>query len=372
MSKKVLLVDDEPNILQAFKRHLRNRYELELAVGPQAAMEAIKTQGPFAVVVSDMQMPEVSGVELLRWVREQNDQTTRVMLTGNADQKTAVDAVNEGHIFRFLTKPCPPEMLASTLDAAIEQYRLVTVEAELLSKTLSGSVRMLTQILAMALPEAFGLSQEARQLCRGIAQKVNAQPLWQIEMAAMLMRVGCVSLPADTLQRFLRNERLSAEESKLVHDSAATGAGLIASIPRLEGVAQLVREQNVSPKGEAALAARVLRTVSDFQRIRGARSPLDALSAMQQTAAYDPALMAALEEEIRANCDVRSVCVHELCHGAILEANVEDLAGRVLLAKGTELQAPQIERLERLKASGSGVREPITVRVHRNLTQQGS
>ena len=125
MNKSILLVDDESNILQGFKRHLHRNYDLELAVGGQAALDLIADHGPFAVVVSDMQMPEMSGVELLREVSRRSRHTVRVMLTGNADQQTAVDAVNEGSIFRFLNKPCKPEELALTLDAGIEHSVLM-------------------------------------------------------------------------------------------------------------------------------------------------------------------------------------------------------------------------------------------------------
>lgn len=75
------------------------------------------------------------------------------MLTGNSDQQTAIDAVNEGNIFRFLTKPCPPEMLAGALHAGIRQYQLVTAEKELLEKTLRGSIKVLTDVLSRAITE---------------------------------------------------------------------------------------------------------------------------------------------------------------------------------------------------------------------------
>ena len=247
MTRKILLVDDEPNVLQGFKRHLRKAYDLELAVGGEAALETIAEKGPFAVVVSDMQMPEISGVELLSRIRDLNEQTVRVMLTGNADQKTAVDAVNEGNIFRFLNKPCPPEQLAQTLDAALEQYRLVTAEAELLNKTLSGSVQVLTQILSLILPEAFGLTQEARKWARATAAKLGYEPLWQVEMAAMLMRIGCVSLEKDVLNRYLSNDKLKDSDRSLIAETPKMGHELLAAIPRLEPVADFVRAQFGAP-----------------------------------------------------------------------------------------------------------------------------
>ena len=143
MKPKILLVDDEVNVLQAYTRVLRSRFALESAESGSQALEVLKANGPFAAIVSDMRMPGMDGVELLSWVRELYPDTVRIMLTGNADQQTATDAVNQGAIFRFLSKPCDSEVLASTLEQAIRQHELITSEKSLLQDTLKGSIRML-------------------------------------------------------------------------------------------------------------------------------------------------------------------------------------------------------------------------------------
>src|SRR5579872_894961 len=150
MSEKVLFVDDDANILSAYQRHLRRHVALDTALGGLEALSRIADGGPYAIVISDMRMPEMNGVEFLTKVRTLAPNTVRMMLTGNADQKTAMDAVNEGCIFRFLTKPCSPETLTQAIDAGMEQYRLITAEAELLEKTLTGSMAMVTEMMAAA------------------------------------------------------------------------------------------------------------------------------------------------------------------------------------------------------------------------------
>ncbi|TWU62040.1 MULTISPECIES: response regulator [Crateriforma] len=362
MNKRVLLVDDDPNVLQGFKRNLRKHYELSLAVGPHEALATIRNEGPFAVVVSDMQMPEISGVELLARVRELHEQTVRVMLTGNADQKTAVDAVNEGCIFRFLGKPCPPEVLAKTLDSALEQYRLVTAEAELLSKTVSGSIRVLTQVLSLAMPEAFGLTQEARTLAREVGKQMNVQPLWELEMAAMLMRLGYVSLPAEIAKRYLRAEPLDGKLLALVDETPALGSELVASIPRLENVAALISRLNDPPSPQVPVASQILKIVGDFQRYRHDRSPLVALREMEGSPAYDPKILALVAEVVEATYRQVEVLVSQLTEGMVLEEHLLDHAGRILVAKGHEVHDSLIQKLKALCRSGNGVQEPILVR----------
>ena len=105
MSNKILIVDDDPNLLAAVQRQLRKLYAIETAIGPEEGLKAISEQGPFAVIVSDYRMPVMDGIQFLSRVRQLAPDSVRMMLTGNADLQTAVDAVNEGSIFRLLTKP---------------------------------------------------------------------------------------------------------------------------------------------------------------------------------------------------------------------------------------------------------------------------
>ncbi len=115
----MLLVDDEPNILDGFRRGLRKNFDLETAAGPELGLAALADSGPFAVVVSDFQMPSMNGFQFLSEVARRNPETVRVMLTGQADLRVAASAVNDGNVFRFLTKPCGTDDLALSLSDTI-------------------------------------------------------------------------------------------------------------------------------------------------------------------------------------------------------------------------------------------------------------
>ncbi len=104
----------------------------------------------------------MDGIQLCR-IKAQSPDTIRVMLTGNAEIDTAINAINEGSIFRFLTKPCTREAMAKTLTAALVQYRLVTAEKQLLEQTLSGSIQVLTEVLSLVNPAAFSRAERARR-----------------------------------------------------------------------------------------------------------------------------------------------------------------------------------------------------------------
>ena len=115
MHHRILIVDDEKNLLEAIQRKLRKHFKIETALGPEEGLKALTNRGPFAVVISDLRMPGMDGIQFLSRVKEILPDTVRMMLTGNADLENAIEAVNEGNIFRFLTKPCSPNVLAKAI-----------------------------------------------------------------------------------------------------------------------------------------------------------------------------------------------------------------------------------------------------------------
>src|SRR5260370_5312802 len=123
VAEKILCVDDELNILLALQRQLRKQFHLDSALGAEKALAAIERDGPYAVIVSDLQMPGMNGLELLAKVKEISPDTVRITLTGQADLNTAIAAVNQGWSFRFLTKPRSTVEMVVTLGAAVGQHR---------------------------------------------------------------------------------------------------------------------------------------------------------------------------------------------------------------------------------------------------------
>ncbi len=94
-----------------------------------------------------------------------------MILSGQADMESTIAAVNEGHIFRFLTKPCSGEHLIDAVDSALRQYELVNAEKELLEKTLSGAVRILTEILGMTNPGAYSRAARIQRYAEGLIER---------------------------------------------------------------------------------------------------------------------------------------------------------------------------------------------------------
>ncbi len=130
-SNKVLFVDDDDNTLKFYDKILGKQFELTTARTGEEGLEKIHSEGPFAVVVSDMNMPGMDGIHFLSEVTDIAPDVVQIMLTACTDIESAIEVVNEGNIYRFFIKPAPPAKLADSINDAIHQHHLKTLEQKL-------------------------------------------------------------------------------------------------------------------------------------------------------------------------------------------------------------------------------------------------
>jgi response regulator RpfG family c-di-GMP phosphodiesterase len=362
MSQKILLVDDDDLILQGYHRNLHRRFDLEVASQGPHAIQMLEDHGPFAVIVSDMRMPGMSGIELLEVAHQRWPSMIRVMLTGNADQKTAVDAVNHGQVFRFLTKPCPSEELALAIEASLRQYQLQEAERILLEKTLTGSLQVLTDLLSLLDPEAFGWAQITRERARRVALHMGYPKIWCLEVAALLAPIGKLTLPANLVTRARAGGVLSPQELQLLERIPETGARLLESIPRLEEVVEVIRYQGKrfngggfpqdGPAGEEIpWGSRILMPLQHFTDIERTRKSLAvAMEELKLKAAwYDPRVLSAMEQcllplpgRAAALDRVSPRPIRLLEAGMCLGADLKTQTGKTIIYAGTRLSPPHL------------------------------
>ncbi|HSW38641.1 MAG TPA: HD domain-containing phosphohydrolase [Acidobacteriota bacterium] len=381
MSEKILCVDDDENILAAYQRQMRKQFQIETALGGPAGLQMLASGQSYAVVISDLRMPEMNGIEFLEKVRETTPDTVRIMLTGNADLEAAAEAVNKGNIFRFLTKPCPPEVLARTMRDGIQQYRLVTAEKELLEKTLKGSVSVMTEILAVLDPQLFGRACFLRDSVREIAKALNAPDTWDLELAAMLAEIGRVTIPANAIAREKSSLPLSAAEKDMLMRVPEIGHRLLSRIPRLEPVAQIVLYQNKHfdgtgfPKDRVAgkqipLGSRIIRIVADLNQLesRGMKWEAAFTALKLKRGIYDPDILECafrlfptlFSQSQSYKKQIRSVRVAELEIGQILLSDVMTASGALLIAAGNRISDSLLVRIHNF-ARLQNVQEPIKI-----------
>jgi response regulator RpfG family c-di-GMP phosphodiesterase len=373
---RILCVDDEPNLLSALYRMLSEDYDVTTARSAAEALAILGREPPFVVVVSDMRMPQMDGAAFLARVKEGWPDAVRILLTGQTDMSQAIAAINDGAIFRYLTKPCPQEDLRLALEAAIAKYRCEQNERNLLESTLAALVKTLTEILSVATPWAFHRSSIAVACVRHALPKLRWRNPWIYEVAASLSQVGCIGIPRDVLIRDAGRRPLTPSEAKLIAEHPDAACKLLSAIPRLEKAAQIVRYQtSIPPRGtdpEVERGAELLRAVLMLER--NASLGQNGGGARQQLEAIYPALsddvIAALADFRGAVSEMRIAFVAELRPGWVLEQDVYTNAGMLLLSKGHELTDTAILALRRQLACNA-ISEPIHVRCHASSRSAG-
>ena len=126
---RLLFVDDEQRVLNSMRIMFRREYDLYIANGGADALKIID-ENDIDVIVADHRMPEMTGVEVLTQVRQKSPRTVRILLTGYADLDAVEGSINDGEVFRFLTKPCPPQQLKETVSLAARLARETSVAGE--------------------------------------------------------------------------------------------------------------------------------------------------------------------------------------------------------------------------------------------------
>jgi response regulator RpfG family c-di-GMP phosphodiesterase len=364
MSRKILMVEATANPLGSLPQTLAKRFELDAVVGLEDALKAVRQHGPYAVILIDYRMPKRDGLAFLGAVAAAQPETVGILMVSNAEIPQAQGALAESQIFRYVVKPASADTLSRHLDAGLTQYKLQTAEQSFLQDTLHGAIQALTDVLSLANPAAFGRALRVQGLVHRLSKAILIPQFWEVDMAAMLSHIGCVSLPKTVLEKIGAGKDLAVDERKLFDSHPTVGAGLLANIPRMGLVAEIIRKQHARFDTTPPFGARVLKVVLDYDTLanRGENSGA-ILSRMRATkGVYDPELLDAFESTIPVNTGYvrRRVTMRELKANMILEENIVSVDGMLLLAKDAELNEANIYRLIESKTSFDIV-EPVSV-----------
>lgn len=395
---KVLCVDDEAMVLAGLSLHLRRGFEVVTATSGAAGLAAIGNQGPFAVILTDMRMPGMDGATFLASARAVAPDATRMLLTGHADTDAAMAAVNRGQVFRFLAKPCQPEALLEAFAAAAEHHRLVVAERNLLEQTLRGAVKALTEVLSIASPICFGRAARLQRRAGELAMELHLPDRWQIEVAAMLSQLGWISVPEETINRHADGKQLEPAELAMIAKVPEVTEGLLASIPRLETVREMLAQlahppappkkdvlakkdapaqkdgssqkdgpasKEVQPEPFVAQAVAVLRLAADFDALETAgERPRIAIDTLRGRGGHDPALVEALSRLCAAagkKTEIRELPLAALQVDMVLADGVRTRTGVLLVSRGNQVTQALLRRLSHYPRGS--VQEPVRVAV---------
>jgi response regulator RpfG family c-di-GMP phosphodiesterase len=358
----VLIVDDEQKILSSISRELFDLTICDVITAQSGTegLEIIKNTANIMVIISDYHMPGMNGIQFLSETQKIVPDASRIMLTGAADLDMAIKAINTGKLFRFLIKPCPAEIMISTITAGVAQYKLVTSEKELLQKTLNGSIKIMVDLLSASNPEIFIQSSRLRDLARKLATEIKVADTWEVELAALLCRIGCVTVPHETLKKWMQGFVLDDSEMDMIQAIPRVGEDLVKNLPRLQNVAEGIGSQNLNyvnlsrksgiPTGnQIPLIGRILKIVIDFDRFYEIHQDT-ALATEEMTnnsTRYDPNLLPTYLEKVVNELDgpnkltgtglqgERKVAIEDIEPGMVITRDIFDRNRRLIVARGT-------------------------------------
>ncbi len=375
---RILCVDDEALVLKALKRTLVKNFDVTLAHSGKEALELIAKEKTFHIVLSDMLMPEMDGATLLKEIKSISPDSIRILLTGVADLETAMKAVNEGQIFRFLTKPYSSDSLTKTFQAAYKQYQLVVAERELLAKTLSGSIDVLAEILSLVSPTAFSRTSRIKRYIKHMTSSLKLEDTWRYEVAASLSQIGSVTLLPTIIQKVYSGQPLTTSEQEAFSSHPAIASTLISKIPRLGSISEIILNQNkpissdisLAPDCESeyiAMGSQLLQIALgiDDKVIHGETVYGASHDLLKSNNHLNSKLLETFDsyDDLEKKVLLKSVYAEELTPAMILDEDVEATTGMLIAGKGQQATPMVKEKLVRLSRAES-LKEPFRISVN--------
>jgi response regulator RpfG family c-di-GMP phosphodiesterase len=373
----ILFVDDEPNILDSFRRQLYKKYKIKTASNGKEALEFLSTSGPIPVIISDLRMPVMDGVQFFTKVKEIAPDSVRILLTGHADLTTAINAINEGKIFQFLTKPCPAQTLLEAIQAGMDHYSAATLDRTLLEQSHQMNLRLLTEMLSLANPAAYSRTMQIRKIVNRILSNLNTVNAWQYQLAATLCHIGCIAISSSLFEKAMAGDVLSERETRLITSHPMIGFRLLENVTRIESVALMIRDQdqdfstypqfsNEGETPEAHLGAQILKVAINYAKLvlngMAHEEAINFLTALGLI--YNPSIVKALgKEEILTNTwDVRLIYNEEIEIGMFINQDIYTKSGSLLFSKYSQVDSMILEKLQQV-ARSKGIVEPFRVLV---------
>ncbi len=353
-ANKVLFVDDDTSLLRTIERNLCMDLDMAVAAGGQAALDLIPSDGPFSVIIVDMRMPGMDGIETIKAAREIAPNAIYMMLTGNQDTATAVRAVNDGQVFRYLNKPCEVAEIKNAIKAAQTQYDVDDAERELRNDTFIGSIGIMTDIIELqdlGLVDPTRIAQTLSQLAELMAISIG----WEERLAARICFCGLPMLSIED-RLALRNLEPSAEEhiaafARLCQNSAK----LAERLPRLARIGKILRHvpkvdgwMSIS-QPENFIAATLLKVSILWNFLTG--KGLQAATATQEMKLLLPKVADNIARVLNDLYDfsdshtANRVEIGHLTEGMITFEDIVNEQGAIVVSRGRRLTLPIIERL---------------------------
>ncbi|MEI6395877.1 MAG: HD domain-containing phosphohydrolase [Verrucomicrobiota bacterium] len=389
--KRILVVDDETIVLVSLRETLRMQgYEVFAVEDPIQALQLIQTT-PFSVILSDQQMPLLTGLEFLAQAKEIQPNSVRILITAVLSLTTVIDAINKGEVYRFIVKPWLREELLVTIQNAVQRYELVSYNNALHAQTIAMNERLEAQLtlldtqnrqldqlnqtlhknldrsvqLCLKTMETFYplLGQQARRvfaLCQALAEGLNLSHDQRhvLEISSRLCDIGLVGVPRELIRNWQQTpDNLSDGERALIELHPVLGQQLVAFVEDLEAVGTTIRAHHECYDGsgypdrlideQIPWPARLLAVAVAYAASASDELGLEFVKT-NSGSAFDPdavrALMRCLPQASVPRSQ-RAVLLSELQPGMVLAQSIYTVHSILLIPEGQVLTEPHIHLL---------------------------
>ena len=379
--QKVLIVDDAPENIQVLMETLKDDYAITAATNGEKALKLAEGDAPPDIILLDIMMPEMDGYEVCKRLKAQKKtgEIPVIFVTALDREEDESFGLKLGAV-DYITKPISPSIVRARVQTHLSLRNSQKKLQDLLNKTLSGSVRILIDLLSLINPTAFSHSSQMRRLVKEMAVKLGLTDVWKFELAAQLSQIGCITMPTEILNKVYYGKELTDEEQKLYQSYPAIGAELIARIPHLESVSGMIvkhqeplaQEGLIEPRKRDAIVigAQLLKiTIENIQMVNSGMSQESVIQQMRNNKeTYDSVLVDILAEVLGINAlelVEKKVTIEDVFPGMILNQDVYSEAGTLLAVKGTELSLATIKFL-RTYDNNEKIKSPILVLASKN------
>jgi response regulator RpfG family c-di-GMP phosphodiesterase len=369
---KILFVDDDELVLSGLTLTVGRKYDISTAMSGMEGLEISEKEGPFAVIVSDFNMPQMDGSEFLREIRKKDKDVVTMLLSGGVNFNEVSDAVRRGGIFRLIGKPCPTDLMIENLDQALKQYRTVRAEKDMLEQTMNGVVRAITTILAASKPLFFGRSERVKQLAFALAKELKLSEDWRLELASTFSYLGYLTLPDEVQEKLYNNEDVPDEITDVVKVFPNFANGILKAIPRLEEITPIIslidQDYDESCTDDSAKFASLIRLAKHYERYASdGYSRADIFGFLDKAPGiYFPGALEALrkiKDYSKGEAEVEEVSIDKLKSGMRILEELRLPNGTLVAPKGSKVDQHFIKVVENYVLSYFGNPFPERIKV---------
>ncbi|MCO4783180.1 MAG: response regulator [Candidatus Cloacimonetes bacterium] len=375
MKPKILIVDDEELFLMSIQELLQNHFDVTTAESAAEALLIIKEKTEFAVIITDIHMPEMDGIQLLEQVNLLSPRTVRIILTSDFTQQATQNAVNTANIFAYLKKPCPIANFAKTIRNAIKQYNSIKQQNVESLQTLIEFSQIYNNRLRKYKPNIFSYCDHISIITHDFLKTIKLSKLQikEISLVVQLLPLIFIDLSTELCEFILAGGNLDEKHNqdffmsiqKISLETIPDNVVLQSISRSLLFIAKGLDGSNfpadVTCLSQIPISSRIIKLVMDYKKLLLQNTPPNLTKTILfDSGLYDSKYLHDFEKIIKQNKDWEELEVTSktLAINMILKEDIHTPDGGILVARNEKIS---MEQLEKIKGFGANLHYPIKV-----------